>query len=126
MGKAEANGGTGDGNDASKKKHGKGRRFQQRVGNAPQQPKFDEQCEDLKGHIFYRSGYVQADIFVKTVDQLTNYVGRTCDGLISKAVEELTVPTIDTPPAPTDYGTDKCTPKDKFMWELQINDSMRK
>ena len=44
-------------------------------GNIPRQEKFNGSCEDLKGYIFDCSGFNQADLFRKTIEQVINYVG---------------------------------------------------
>ena len=85
--------------------------------------KFEGDCTDLKGSILDCSGYVQADVFAKTKIQLTSHVGRTYythGGVISKAMKSFVSPTVTMPIAPEDYGTDKCSPSDKYMYELKL------
>jgi hypothetical protein len=43
----------------------------------PQRAKFEGKCEGIKGAIYNCSDVKQADIFIKTTKDLSNYVGQT-------------------------------------------------
>ena len=62
----------------------------------PLQVEFEGRCEELKGQIFDCSGYDQSDVFIKTQEQITIYVGRTYTngGAVMKAVETLEIPKV--------------------------------
>lgn len=64
--------------------------------NNSSRSKFQGNCDALKGHIFDCSGYGQADQFTKTLEMITNYVGREFSegNTMSKAVGEMTPPVV--------------------------------
>ena len=66
-------------------------------------------------------------MFIKTQEQLANYVGRmfTIGGTMSKAVETLNKPTMKMPSPPNGYGTNKCDPTAKYLWELEAKETIR-
>ena len=90
----------------------------------PRQVKFEGSCEELKGHIFDCSGYNKSDVFIKTQEQITIYVGRTYPngGAVIKAVETLDIPKVQMPPAPEGYGTDQVDASDRYVWELEMKE----
>ena len=121
----------GESNDSGKKKPGSRssrRAYNSGRGNAPRQPKFEGACDELKGHIFDYSGYEQTYVFVKTLEQITIYVGRTYSngGVLAKAIETLTQPVVTIPDPPANYGDPaKVDHAEKFMWEQKIKEAMR-
>ena len=107
-----------------------GPRFSRKAyrNNGPRQPKFEGACDDLKGHIFDCSGYEQSDVFVKTLEQITIYVGRTYSngGVLSNAIEAMSQPTVKMPDPPTNYGDpSKVDHAEKFVWEQKIKEALR-
>ena len=66
-------------------------------------------------------------MFIKTKEQLANYIGRTftIGGTMAKAVETLNEPTTKMPSPPSNYGTDKCDPTAKYLWELEVKETIR-
>jgi len=112
--------GRGSGDNRRHQGRGHPRRF------VPKQAKFEGSCIDLKGHFFDSTGYDCADRFTKTLEQISNYVGREYwhGGTMAKAVEKLTQPTMTMPSTPNGYGTDKVDPTDKYVWEQEVKEAI--
>ena len=70
---------------------------------APSRQLFEGEIEALKGHIYNLIGSKSADLFITTTKQIAGYVGRTYTqgGDIRLAVENLTLPALQGPTAPT-------------------------
>ena len=66
-------------------------------------------------------------MFIKTQEQLANYIGRTfaIGGTMAKAVETLNEPTMKMPIPPSGYGTNKCDLTAKYLWELEAKETIR-
>ena len=120
-GRQQPSPGRGSGDNRRNQGRGFARRF------TPRPQKFEGSCGDLKGHYFDTAGYDRADRFSKTLEQISNYVGREYrhGGLMSKCVEKLTQPQVTMPDAPKDYGTDKVDPTDKCVWELEVKEAIK-
>ena len=43
---------------------------------------------------------------------------------MAKAVETLNKPTMNMPNPPSGYGTDKCDPTVKYLWELEAKETI--
>ena len=88
----------------------------------PATKKFEGSCDELKGAIYDCSGYNQSDLFTKTSEKLSIYVGRTYKdgGTMSRAVETLVDPVIIEPPPPANYGTPQVDPAAKYRWEQEM------
>jgi len=100
-----------------------GRRFLPR--HTSKSNKFEGSFDDLKGHIFDSEGYDQVNRFTKTLEQISNYVGRkySHEGTMAIAVENLEQPKVMTPPPPDHYGNDaKCDKTAKHIWEQEIKE----
>jgi hypothetical protein len=88
------------------------------------QPKFEGRCAELKGHIYDCSDARQSDIFMKTMKEIAEYVGRTFKkGSDTRlAVENLTMPTLTLPVAPADE-------KDRTLnkvWDKEIDEYVKR
>ena len=70
---------------------------------APSRQRFEGETEALKGHIYDLIGSKSADLFITTTKQIAGYVGRTYTqgGDIRLAIENLALPTLEGPTAPT-------------------------
>jgi hypothetical protein len=88
------------------------------------QAKFEGQCEDLKGHIYDCSDYRQADIFVRTTEEIITYVGRTYKygDDVKRALTEMKIPTIS---YPEDPGSDASRTELK-IWEKRMDECMKR
>jgi hypothetical protein len=107
---------------------GPGRKtYYQKVGTTPRQPKFEGACAELKGSVFDCSGYDQADVFVKTKEQLEIYVGANYShgGAMANAIDTLVAPTITEPTPPVGYGTKVVDAAEKFKWEMKMKEIYR-
>jgi hypothetical protein len=94
---------------------------------APKQVKFEGACAELKGSIFDCTGYDQADVYVKTKEQLEIYVGANYShgGTMANAIDKLKAPTVSEPLPPANYGTDQVNAAEKFKWEMQMKEIYR-
>ena len=70
---------------------------------APSCQRFEGETEALKGHVYDLIGSKSADLFITTTKHIAGYVGRTYTqgGDIRLAVENLTLPSLEGPTAPT-------------------------
>ena len=70
---------------------------------APSRQRFEGETDALKGHVYDLIGSKSADLFITTTKHIAGYVGRTYTqgGDIRLAVENLTLPTLEGPTAPT-------------------------
>ena len=70
---------------------------------APSCQCFEGETEALKGHIYDLIGSKSADIFIRTTKQIAGFVRRTYTqgGDICLAMENLALPTLEGPTAPT-------------------------
>jgi hypothetical protein len=93
----------------------------------PRQAKFEGACAELKGSTFDCTGYDQADVYVKTKEQLEIYVGANYShgGTMANAIDKLRAPTVSEPSPPDNYGTDKVDAAEKFKWEMQMKEIYR-
>ena len=75
----------------------------------PSRQHFDGETDGLKGHVYDLIGSKSADFFITTTKQIAGFVGRTYTqgGDIRLAVENLAVPMLEGPTAPT--STDALT-----------------
>lgn len=97
--------------------------------------KFEGNCEELKGHIFYSNGYSQVDRYVKMSKLIAQYAGQTMsqEGLMAKAIISLVSSTVTKPSPPTGYNSDpnnastvRCTASEKWVWEHKMKTRMIK
>ena len=74
---------------------------------APSRQRFEGETEALKGHVYDLIGSKSADLFITTTKQIAGFVGRTYTqgGDILLAVENLALPTLEGPTAPTSTDT---------------------
>ena len=105
---------------------GNNRRYYPRA-TAPRQAKFEGACAELKGGTFDCTGYDQADVYVKTKEQLEIYVGANYShgGTMANAIDKLAAPKVSEPPPPADYGTDRVDAAEKFKWEMKMKEIYR-
>jgi hypothetical protein len=120
---------TGGGNRGANAGRGGGnnRRGYYPRATTPKQAKFEGACAELKGSTFDCTGYDQADVYVKTKEQLEIYVGANYShgGTMANAIDKLAAPTVSEPPPPANYGTDQVNAAEKFKWEMQMKEIYR-
>ena len=113
--------------DPTKSNDGSGRNRLRRGrrGNAkpnqqpmPRHPKFEGSCEAMKGHVYDVLDHRQADAFAKTTKELAGYAGRTMieGDDVRLAIENLDLPTLNEPAAPTGTVDDY----QKMKWQAQV------
>jgi hypothetical protein len=86
------------------------------------QPKFEGKCKDLKGHIYDCTDARQSDILVKTMKEISEYVGNTfkkgSDARL--AVESLTLPILVISEDPKDESKTKTQ-----IWEKEVDEHVK-
>jgi hypothetical protein len=90
----------------------------------PKQPRFEGECEELKGNIYDCSDIKQADTFMKTNKAVAGHVGRNYKygGDIRNVVDNLELPTLQ---EPQDYatGASKTTIR---IWEKEVDEYVKR
>ena len=86
--------------------------------------KFEGKCDDLKGHIFDCSDSKQADTFVTTKKEISEYVGReyTYGGDARLAVENMAKPAIPEPEDPPE-GASRTQER---IWEKKVDEYVKR
>jgi len=82
------------------------------------QPRFEGACAEMKGYVFdcLPSKTKQADKYTKTIEMLKTYAGRNYSSNVTKAITNLTRPTLTEPNRPAD-------PNDVFsmkIWDRKL------
>jgi hypothetical protein len=90
----------------------------------PRQPKFEGECDDLKGHIYDYSDVRQSDIFMKTTKEIGEFFRRTYKygGNIRLVVENLELPVMDKPSDPPENATRT----QERIWEKQVDEFVKR
>ena len=85
------------------------------------QPKFEGQCEELKGHIYDCTDARQADMFTKTTKEVAEYAGHTLkhSADIRKVIEELEIPTLVAPVDPAGMAPMRTETR---IWEKKVDE----
>ena len=90
--------------------------------NKNNRQKFSGKCEALKNYVFDAGKFNQADNYIKTVNEIAEYVGSNyeCGADVREAIESGIVPTFDKPQQPhvDDQGIMDLT--DQKIWEKEI------
>ena len=82
--------------------------------------KFDGRCDDLKGYIYDCTGNQQADMFIKTCQQVPEYAGKSFKnypGDMLTVVKKLVKPTFS---LPVDLSA-LASESEKELWKIEIN-----
>jgi hypothetical protein len=88
------------------------------------QPKFEGNCEDLKGHVLDCSNARQADMFSKTTKAIAGHVGKTyrCGNDVRLPVQNLTATVMDIPKDLAETATNA----QKRIWEKKIDEFVKR
>jgi hypothetical protein len=88
------------------------------------QPKFEGNCEELKGHVFDCSNSRQADMFSKITKAIAGHVGKTYryGNDVRLAVQNLTPMVMDVPKDLANTATNA----QKRIWEKKINEFVKR
>ena len=82
--------------------------------------RFEGRCEELKGYIYDCTGTQQADMFVKTSQQIAEYAGKTFKdypGDMLTVVKKLTKPVLMLPADPPATASES----ERELWKIEIN-----
>jgi hypothetical protein len=87
------------------------------------QPKFEGKCDKLKGHIYDCTDVRQSDMFVKTTKEISKHAGSTFTfgGDARRALENLTLPTLQLPQTPTSDDITLVR-----IWQKEVDEYVRR